>query len=265
MRFIYTKRFSIYFGFFVAICLVIFLYYKNSLHPLQKLVLQIPRPINFFVGYVVSPTKHFFKTIFTLKEIANENLELKEKVIALQNKQVLFDQLSLENEQLRTELKFVRKTNLSLEPCVIIARSTAGLLDTITINCGEEKGSEVGRAVIFKGYLVGKIIYSTKDFSIAQLITNSNFSIDVKISSSGGLSIVKGSFNSGIVIDQVSEREALEKGSLVVTAGLNDKIPKDILIGEVDEVLSQPNDLFKKASLISPVDFGNLELVFLVK
>jgi len=50
-----------------------------------------------------------------------------------------------------------------------------------------------------------------------------------------------------------------------VSAGINSQIPKNILIGEVSDVLSTSNDLFKKAALTSPIDFNNLEFVFVVK
>jgi cell shape-determining protein MreC len=51
----------------------------------------------------------------------------------------------------------------------------------------------------------------------------------------------------------------------VVTAGINPEIPKNILIGRVSQVLSSGNDLFKRAALVSPIDFNNLQFVFVVK
>jgi len=57
----------------------------------------------------------------------------------------------------------------------------------------------------------------------------------------------------------------VEKGWLVVTAGINQLIPRNLLIGEVNEAVSSPNDLFKKATLFSPLNFSNLQFVVVVK
>ena len=67
------------------------------------------------------------------------------------------------------------------------------------------------------------------------------------------------------MLEKVAQNEPLEKGMLIVTGGVNNKVPRNLLIGEVGEIFSGPNDLFKKAALLSPIDFGALEFVFLVK
>jgi rod shape-determining protein MreC len=265
VRFIYTKAFAIFFLSLVLATAIVFFHTQGWLNPFQRAVLQLPRPINYVVHKVVSPVKTFFSNAYRLREIVKDNAQLEQEVWELKNRQVLFDQYSYENEQLKKELQFSKSSKLVLEPCTIIGRNPTGIVDTITTNCGTSEGAEAGRAVTSRGFLVGKITYAAEGFSTVQLITNSNFSVDAKLSQSGKLAIAKGSFNSGLVLEQVSQDEPLEKGMLVVTAGVNDKVAKNLLVGEVGEILSGPNDLFKKASLISPVDFGSLEFIFLVK
>lgn len=265
MRFIYTKSFAVFFGVLTLGVCTAFFYYRGWLEPFSRTILQLPRPINYVLSAATRPVKVFFANAYNLRDIARENSVLKEDLLRLKNRQVLFDQLSLENESLRKDLQFSRTSKLALASCTVIGRSSSGLVDTITINCGSKEGAEVGKAVISKGYLIGKISYATEDFSAVQLIANSGFSVDAKLSHSGRLAIVRGSYNSGLVLEQISQEEPLEKGMLVVTAGLNNKTAKNILIGEIDELLSSPNDLFKKASVVSPIDFSSLDFVFLVK
>ena len=123
----------------------------------------------------------------------------------------------------------------------------------------------MGKAVVADGFLAGKVSYTEENFSAVQLITNAGFSVDARISQGGKVAIVRGSFNSGLVLDQIAQDEPVQRGQLAVTAGVDDRIAKNLLIGEIGEVLSAPNDLFKRASLLSPIDFGNLDFVFLVK
>ncbi len=68
-----------------------------------------------------------------------------------------------------------------------------------------------------------------------------------------------------MVLDLVSQNADISSGDLIVTAGINSVIPKDILIGEVGQTLSGSNDLFKKMSISSPVRMRSVDYVFVVK
>ncbi len=265
MRFIYSKGFAI---FFISLCVVAIMtvsHYYGWLGILERAIIYIPRPINFVVNKTVSPVKKFFYTIYDLRQIVKENQTLKQKIYTLQNQQVNFDQLKLENEQLKKELKFVKTEKHELIPCSVIGKNPTGIIDSVVIDCGTQEGAEAGLAVSALGFLVGRITYVNEGFSAVQLITNTNFSTDAKVSQTGHLGVVRGSFNSGLIIDQISQQEELSKGQLIITAGVNEKIPKNLAIGEVGEVITGQNELFKKATLISPVDFGALNFVFVVK
>ena len=264
MRFIYTKRFAIFFASLCLVAFITFLHYWGFLDVLQRGVLALPRPVNFMVQRVLGPVKGFFSHAYSLKQIVKENAELKEKIYKLQAEQVGFDKIALENIQLKKELQFVKETVLKLKPCAVIGRNSVGVVDSLTINCGREDGAEEGLAVTASGFFVGRLTYVADGFSALQLITNANFSTDAKLSKSGRLGVLRGSFNSGLIIDQISQDESLEPGMLVVSAGVNDKVPKNLLIGEIGQIFTGSNDLFKKATVISPVDFVGLEFVFLV-
>jgi rod shape-determining protein MreC len=214
---------------------------------------------------ISSPVKTFFGTIYRLRQISQENAALTVKVKALQQDLVQYEQLSRENETLKKELGFVKNSKLNLVGCSALSNNPFGTNDALILNCGTEAGVEEGQALISQGYLVGKIIYAGKNSSTALLVTSSKFFTDAKVSQTAVSAVVKGSFGSGLILDQVPQSTDLQKGWLAVTAGINEKIPKNILIGEVGDMLSSGNDLFKSAALVSPIDFENLEFVFVIK
>ncbi len=78
------------------------------------------------------------------------------------------------------------------------------------------------------------------------MIFNSQSTVDARISSINAEGVVKGSFGSGLVLDFISQNITLNKGDLVVTAGINNKIVPNIPIGEIGDIISDPNELFKK-------------------
>ncbi|MBI5530325.1 MAG: rod shape-determining protein MreC [Candidatus Doudnabacteria bacterium] len=265
MRFIYTKAFAIFFACLVLLVFLVFFQTKGWLDPVRNAVLQSPRPVIYLVKGVVSPVKTFFSTVYRLKDISSENTRLNSRVLELQQNLVQYEEVLRENETLTKELGFVKNSKQSLVACTVLSHNPFGLTDSLVLNCGTESGVIEGQAAISQGYMVGKVIYSGKNSSTILLSTSSKFSTDAKVSQTNASAIVKGSFGSGLILDQVPQSTDLQKGFLAVTAGINDKIPKDILIGEVGDIVSTSNDLFKRASLVSPADFENLQFVFIVK
>jgi rod shape-determining protein MreC len=265
MRFIYTRLFAVFFAFVFIVFVLVFLNSIGKLESIQKVFLYAPRPFISVAKAVGYPVKIFFYSLYHLRQIAKENTDLVLEISQLRQELVLFEQEKKENEALRKELQFVKSTNLKLIPCVALSETVIGLSDSVYINCGEETGVSEGMGVISQGYLIGKISRAGKNLSTVLLATGSNFLTDGKILTSNSQGLVKGSFGSGLVIDQLPQNDKIEKGSLVVTAGISEKIPKNILVGEVGDLVSSSNELFKKAIIVSPIDFRNLNFVFVVR
>ncbi|HYV33993.1 MAG TPA: rod shape-determining protein MreC [Candidatus Limnocylindria bacterium] len=265
MRFIYTKAFAIFFSLLVLLTILVFFQTKGWLDPIKMALLESPRPVVSLVGNIAKPIKRFFTTIYSLKNISEENTRLNAKVSNLEQNLVLYQEEARENETLRKDLGFVQTSKDLLKPCTVLSQNPFGLSNALVLNCGSKDGIIEGQAVISEGYLVGKIVYVSPDSSTVLLAISSNFSTDARVSQTNDTAIVKGSFGSGLILDQVAQVSSLDKGSIIVTAGINEKIPKNILIGEVSNILSSNNDLFKQAAISSPIDFSNLNFVFVVK
>lgn len=249
----------------VLVVIGLFMQAKGWLQPIEYALLQAPRPIVAVVRGVAEPVRTFFSTLGSLRSVVRENATLHSQVAQLQQQQVQFDKLRTDNELLRNELKFKAQSKLVLESCNVLSIDPQELSDAMVLNCGEEQGIQEGQAVISQGYLVAKIVYVGSYTSTAILISNAQSSIDAKLSKNNTEGVVKGSFGSGMVFDLVSQNADITGGDLVVTAGINARIPKDILIGEVGSVLSESNDLFKKMSVTSPIRQRSLEFVSVVK
>ncbi|MDR3642154.1 MAG: rod shape-determining protein MreC [Candidatus Doudnabacteria bacterium] len=265
MRFIYTKAFAIFASCLAVLAILVFMQAKGWLDPLKLALLESPRPVIIMASGVTVPVKNFFSTIYQLRQITVENKQLQDRVNQLQQDMAQYQELTRENQDLRTELGFVKSSQLPLAACAVLSKNSFIQTDAVILNCGTDEGVGVGQAVLSQGYLAGKIISVGPHTSTALLITASSFSTDANVSQTGQSAIVMGSFSSGIILDQVPQTSALQTGWLVVTAGINPQVPKNIVIGQVSQILSSGNDLFKRAALLSPIDFSNLQFVFVVK
>lgn len=265
MRFIYSKTFFAFATVLVVITLGLVMQSRGWLQPIEYALLQAPRPVTTAVKWVADPVRTFFSTLGSLRSVVRENAELHTQVTQLQLQQVQFDKLKNDNELLKGELKFKNESKLNLQSCSVLSVDPEELSDALVLNCGKDQGIQEDQAVISQGYLIAKIVYVGSYTSTAILISNAQSSVDAKLSKNNTEGVVKGSFGSGTVFDLVSQNADVNTGDLVVTAGINAHIPKDILIGQVGSVISAPNDLFKKMSVTSPVRMRSVEYVFVVK
>lgn len=265
IKFIYTKTFFAFATALVLILIGLVMQAKGWLQPIEYALLQAPRPVTSVVKAVSEPVHGFFSTLFSIRTVVKENATLQNQVTQLQLQQVQFDKLKSDNELLQSELKFKNQSKLTLESCSVLSIDPEELSDAMVLSCGKEQGIVEGQAVISQGYLIAKIVYVGSYTSTALLISNAQSSIDAKLSKNDTEGVVKGSFGSGAVFDLVSQNADVASGDLVVTAGINPHIPKNILIGQIGSVLSGQNDLFKKMSITSPVRTRAVEFVFVVK
>ena len=265
MRFIYTKYFAIFFITLFLIVGLVFLETTNRAEGLKRFILAIPRPIIVLSKNTVRPIKSFFVSIYNLRGIAKENQNLSAKVIRMERELVDYENEKKQNEVLRRELGFLKSTKLEILPCSIISRNTFGYDESIIINCGTKQGLKEGLAIVSQGFLVGKIIQTGNSSSVALLVRAANFTTDAKVANSGAEGVLKGSYGLGIILDQIPQEIKLEKGWMVSTAGIDQRIPKNLPIGEIGESIGGSTELLKQMTVISPIDFKNLENVFVVK
>jgi rod shape-determining protein MreC len=156
----------------------------------------------------------------------------------------------------------VKGSSLQLIPCTVISRDPQGLTDTIILSCSEKDGVKNGQAVISNGFLVARVVLAGSVSSTAQLITHPKASVDAKLSKSGVEGVVRGSFGSGLIFEAVTPNATVDPRDMVITAGIDGIIPKNIAIGEVRDIISKDNELSKRATLASPIKFGSVDLVF---
>lgn len=265
MRFIYTKTFTVFFLILLAAVVFVFLETKGFVDPVKRVALELPRPIIGFFRALTSPVVNFFSVVNSLDDVIKENAELTEKVRRLEKGQIDRDQLRNENTLLLKELGFVKASKFNLVKCTVLSYDPEGITNTFVINCGKDDGMKEGLAVVSEEHLAGRLIYVGNSTSTAEFVTRPSSAVDVKISRSNSLGILKGSYASGLTYEALSQEGDVKQSDLVVTAGVNSLIPAGILVGEVEQVISKDNDLFRKATVLSPLSFRKLTYIFVVK
>lgn len=194
------------------------------------------------------------------ERLRNENQNLRQQLSALQ-------QAEQDNKTLRQLLDFFEDeaTDLPRVMARVSSRDTQRPT-TIVLNVGERDGIEKNNAVVAnEGVLVGKIIEVYAKSSRALLLTDQESSVAVSLSGGTPSSkLVRGEKGLSLLLDQVPQQETVRLGQLVITSGLEPALPRGLLVGEVEEIVSEQNDLFQTAVLRPLVDYDALSVVAVV-
>jgi len=213
-----------------------------------------------FIG-IIQSTVSAVPNIF---EIQKENEFLREKNIELSNEVSTLKEAKLENLRL-TKLTGLKEKNISgVIVAKIVNKSLVQARNTITLNVGVSDSVKINMPVITDDGLVGRIVSTSNNYSIAQILYNRNLSISVKVQRSRVDGILNYDGAGNLVINNVPKSADARVGDIVITSEYSNYFPAGIPVGSVIEEGNLDN-LFKKVIISPLVSFTSLEEVFVLR
>ena len=197
-------------------------------------------------------------------EIQKENEFLRAKNIELSNELSALKEARLENIRLSKMLGIRNKEISGVISAGIVNKSLIQSRNTITLNVGEADSVKINMPVITDDGLVGRIVSTSKNYSIAQILYNRNLSISVKIQRSRADGILSYDGSGNLMIKNVPKSADVKTGDVVITSEYSNYFPSGIPVGIVIEEGNLDN-LFKKIIIKPNVSFTELEEVFVLK
>lgn len=232
---------------------------------LTRTVAVIPSPLLVPFRAAATGVRHGITNVASIRTLYVENADLKSRLQALEQRIAELSNLQSENNTLKSTLGFASKPPTGLVPCTVVGRDPEGITQTLLLSCGSSQGVSSGQGVVSSGYLIGKVILTTGNTATVRLITAPAMVIDVRLATRQVSGVLRGSFGSGLLVDYISQTTEVAKGDLITTAGINDKIPPDILVGSISGVVKDQGALFYKITVTSPVDLRDLRYVHVLK
>ncbi|MBP1890478.1 rod shape-determining protein MreC [Clostridium moniliforme] len=230
-----------------------------ALNPIQKIAYTANSKLKEFVDLCLN-----FSTVKAEnKSLAAENAKLKQKLLE-------YSDLKAQNDELRKVLKFKdSRDDYNYIATNIIGYSGGNILDGYIVDKGKNDGIEKGMIVIAANGLVGQVTSVASNWSIIKSILNENVAVSVKVDStkentgilrgyreSDGTSVCK--------VENLPMDSNIKVGDTIVTSGLGQIYPKDIMIGKVESVEEDKVNVMKNAVVKPNVDFNKLEELFIV-
>ncbi|PKL72147.1 rod shape-determining protein MreC [Candidatus Kuenenbacteria bacterium HGW-Kuenenbacteria-1] len=243
----------------IVIILLIFFYSTKLLLPLENFLKIFFLPFQSKTYQIAN--KIHEKTVFS-KETIEENKKLKKEIQKLIVEKSQIEELFQENEALRKELNFIKKNNIPFIITQIIGETNNLGFQTLIINKGEADGLREGLPVIMQGFLIGKIIKVDKYTAQILPIIESHSLVAATIQNFSKTSgLVKGEYNLSLIMELIPKDIKIKVGDLVITSGLEENIPRGLIIGQVEKIISQPEELYQKAQINSSISFKNLNIL----
>lgn len=234
-----------------------------------------------FVIYVAGPTQSVFQsssmkvddflhTLEGIDKFKKENLELRKKNLQLARELSQLKELERKNKILEKQLGFSNDICLQDGLCIewktgrVVGRNPDNYGKYLTINLGKKQKIEKNQAVVISGgILIGKVAEVFDDFSRVMLITSSESSVNSLTQTTRANGIVKGKYAAGVKLEMINQNENIISGDLVITSGLEENVPKGLLIGKISNIEESPNMVFKQADIELFDNLDHIEEIFI--
>ena len=239
------------------------------------------RPFNTIFGYVIVPFQQGISQVGSwvsnrsqelvqIRSLLEENERLREEVAALTEENTLLQQDRYELNNLRELLSLDEQYGeYSKVGARIICRDSGNWYSSFIIDKGTQDGLSVDMNVIAGGGLVGIITSVGPNWARVTSIISDNSNVSAKTLATEDNLVVSGDLQlmaEGVITYSmlVDSQNAVVEGDKVVTSDISDKYLPNILIGYINTINSDSNNLTKSGYITPAVDFEHLGEVLVI-
>lgn len=239
------------------------------------------KPLNTVVGYVVVPFQQGIgrlgnwlsnrsEELVQIRRLLDENARLKEEIARLTEENTLLQQDKYELNNLRKLMDLNEQySEYSKVGARIIGRDSGNWYSSFLIDKGENAGFALDMNVIAGGGLVGRITAVGPNWARVTSIISDNSNVSGMTLSTEDNLMVQGDLrmmaeNSITFSQLVDSQNLVVEGDKVVTSNISDKYLPNILIGYINTINKDANNLTKSGLITPAVDFEHLEEVLVI-
>lgn len=218
--------------------------------PFRSLITPVVAPFQGFVSWIAFETGDAFQFFSSISNLKRENERLTRENQRLVRDAALFSEKAEENRVLRAALDLPESETSARLLAEVISRDTRESSFSFTLNRGSTDGVRSGLPVVVAdGQLVGRIATVNLTTSTVRLLSHPESTVAARIAGTSTQGIIRGDHGLGLVFDMALSGERLKPGARLVTSGLGDGLPKDLYIGEIDQVRPSADRLFQQATV----------------
>ena len=218
-------------------------------------------------------TSGIFKGLRDLTNLKEENESLKKQISKLEDENRDYLNIIGKTDYLKNELKLLDKTDFKLTASQIVGKEPGNWFNRFTIDKGKKdgikkgdiviQGIEIEQNIITEG-IVGRVVDVGDRWAKVVTIVDEDSNISFKVLRTQDGGIVSGSMDGKISGYLFDDKADIIKGDKLYTSGLGGGFIEDLYIGEVNEVISDDEDLMKKIEVKPAINFKKLYKVYVI-
>lgn len=255
------------FTFIAVVGLLVFLYFIGLLKPVESFAAKIMNPVMSRFYSVGSSIRIKYDEQTSKIDLLQKVEDLEGQVVDLTKRNADLKKIEEENEILRGHLNFLTVNEYSYVMSNVISRgdvvNISDRIEVIVIDKGTNEGIYNGLVVVSSdGVVVGKIVNAREETSQVYLANNEECKIAVTTFNDDKTSgVTEGDMGLTVKMGYIPQDKNIMEGDIVVTSGLEQYIPRGLIVGQVKEVDKESTGLWQNAVIEPMVDLNNLIVV----
>lgn len=238
-------------------------------------------PISAALGVITTPVRSGLSSLagwmedrynysFRYDELAAENEALKQRIAELEEAARTGQDAIEENERLRDLLGLrARRTDLTLEDARVTARGASNWTSTLTLSKGTNYGINVGNCVVDQyGSLVGIVSETAYNWCTVITVVDTDLEMGALVARTDSPAILEGDFvlmgQGKLKLTYLPENTQFLSGDQVLTSGMGGVYPSGLVVGTMDEILTDPTGMGRYAVISPAADLDDLRQVFVI-
>nr|WP_155999186.1 rod shape-determining protein MreC [Thioalkalivibrio sp. ALJ16] len=209
----------------------------NELQVVRSTLATITYPLQVAVDAPVRAVSRVLDSFTSREDLITENRILRSENAELRARQLRFEALQLENDRLRALLSTAEQAEERVEIAKLLAVDLDPFRQQIVLNKGRRDDVYVGQPVINADGVIGQVLSTRLNSSIALLISDPAHALPVLSARTGLRGLVVGTGNpQRLEMRHVPLQEDVEPGDLLLTSGLGGRFPADYPVARVVSV-----------------------------
>ena len=242
---------------------------RSGSSPLTSVTSFVFGPVSRLSSYVAAEFSKLPISFKSSSTLAKEVDELKKQVDTLTNQLVELEQLRNKNALYQEFLGIKEEhSDYVFTEAAIIGRDAADSLGTFTLNKGSLSDISINDPVIYGKYLVGVVASVTPTQCTVNTILNPKLNVSAYEVRTRDLGFV----TSTVALAQeghchmpgLSSSTAVTAGGIVCTSGVGGIFPRDLIIGNIVDVVDGSVDISASAIIKPGIEFDDITDVFII-
>ena len=242
---------------------------SGQMAPVEAAASVVARPFLNVFNEVGRQASNLFQTVNELSTLRTLNRQLKSRVDTLTIDSLRLTEVEAENQQLRELLRF-KQLNPTYDfrggqvIARVISQAQSNYRSSLSIDLGSEQGIARGMPVVTEQGLVGRIDKVGPNSSTVLLLIDPSSGVQALVKRSRAVGVVNGRAGALPVMEYIPMDADISVGDEVITSGLGGNFPKNVIIGQVIEVIRHDYDMYQQAVVRPTVNFNRLEFVLVI-